>query len=244
MKLLMVTCADERIAAHTKHTHPIMRMFAEMWDADFKIIDVISYNKLDGSMWNFRIMTFYDLLGTYDRILHLDSDVVINKNCPNIFEIVPYDTIAFVFEDKGSRLENRRARIAHIKNTYGGNEEWTSGYFNAGVFVASRPHREIFTKIKGKFWGENSKVKGADQTHIGYQLMKQGHKYIDLGYKWNHMSMFSEPWNGSPSRFDSYIIHYAGSGGFPDKGKRSRNQLMIDDIERIYEGGLNVFRMV
>jgi len=46
--------------------------------------------------------------------------------------------------------------------------------------------------------------------------------------------MFSEPWNGSPSRFDSYILHYAGGGRFPDKGKQSRVQLIRDDIKKIY----------
>ena len=50
----------------------------------------------------------------------------------------------------------------------------------------------------------------------------------------NHTSIFSEPWNGSPSRFDSHIIHYAGRGAFPDKGKRSRVQLIRDDIKKTY----------
>lgn len=234
MKLLIATCADERVLAYTKHTHPIMKMFAEKWNADFKNFDNIFFNEFDVSRWSLRIAMLYDQLDTYDRILHLDSDVVINKNCPNIFEAVPDDTIGFVFEDKGSRLENRRKRIVRIKNLFGGNEKWTSGYFNAGMFVVSHLHREIFTSIDGVFWGEDFKVRGSDQTHLGYQIMKQGHKYIDLGYKFNHMSMFSEQWNGSPSRFDSYIIHYAGGAKFPDRGGRGRTQLMIDDVKRIY----------
>jgi lipopolysaccharide biosynthesis glycosyltransferase len=185
-------------------------------------------------MVNYRKIIFYDLLEIYDRILYLDSDIVINKNCPNIFWVVPYDTVGLVFEDKGSRLENRRARIMRIKNIYGGNEDWTSGLLNSGVLVVSHPHKEIFTKIKGKLWGQDFEAKGKNQTHFSYQLMKQGHKYIDLGYKWNHMSMFSEPWNGSASRFDSYIIHYAGGARFPDLGNRTRSELMRDDIARIY----------
>ena len=46
--------------------------------------------------------------------------------------------------------------------------------------------------------------------------------------------MFSEAWNGSPLRFYSYLIHYAGGGRFPDKGKRTREQLMRDDVKKIY----------
>ena len=234
MKLLIVTCADERIVTYTKHTHPIMRKFAEKWGAEFKVIDSILYSMLDGTLGHFRITALYDLLETYDRIFHLDSDIVINKNCPNIFEIVPYDTIGLVFEDKGSRLKNRRTRIFQIKNLFGDNEKWTSGYFNSGMFIASSLHKEMLTRMKGRYWGENFKVEDAGQTHLCYQLMNQGHKHIDLGYKWNHMSMFSEAWNGSASRFDSYIIHYAGDGRFSDKEGRSRTQLMIDDIEKIY----------
>lgn len=233
MKLLMATCSDDS-QAHAEYTLPIHKRFAREWHSDFKVLDDKSYDKFGYNMWNYRTMIFYDLLKTYDRIFYLDSDIVINKNCPNIFDAIPSDTIGLVFEDKGSRLKNRRARIAHIKNIHGGNEDWISGYFNGGMFVVSRLHREIFTKIDGKLWGEDFRVLGAIQAHLSYQIMKQGHKYIDLGYKWNHMSMFSESWNGSPSRFDSYIIHYAGGGRFPDKGRRNRMQLMKDDIEKIY----------
>lgn len=228
MKLLMVTRADVGTTDYLSHTLPILRIYAKKWGAEFKILDK-SYGPL---FW--RLMNFHKLLNEYDRVFHVDADIAITKTCPNIFEIVPYDTIGFVFEDKGSRLENRRTRIAHIKRIYGGNEDWTSGYFNSGVFIISRPHKEIFTKINGKLWGKDFKVMGPEQTHLNYQIMKQGHKYVDLGFKFNHMSMFSESWNGSPSRFDSYIIHYAGKAKFPDKRERNRNQLIRDDIEKIY----------
>lgn len=230
MKLLMATRADVGVIDYLPYTLPILKKYAKKWGAEFKILDK-SYGPV---FW--RLMSFYGLLDEYDRILYIDADVVITKTCPNIFEVVPYDTIGFVFEDKGSRLKNRQARIAHIKRIYGGNENWATGYFNEGVFVVSHPHKEIFTKINGKLWGEGLKSfeAGRAQTHYGYQIIKQGHKYVDLGFKFNHMSMFSEPWNGSPSRFDSYILHYAGHGAFPDKGKRSRVQLIADDITRIY----------
>ena len=48
------------------------------------------------------------------------------------------------------------------------------------------------------------------------------------------MSMFSESWNGSPCRYNSYVIHYAGQANFPDKGDRSRDDLIKDDFNLIY----------
>ena len=232
MRRLIVTRADIGKTDYLVNTLPIIIKYAYKCEADFKVLD-----ESHGPVFQ-RILSIYKFFDTYDRVVHLDSDMVITESCPNIFNVVPEDTIGLVFEDKGSRLTNRRSRITEIKKGYGGNDDWTSGYFNAGILVTSRVHREIFTRVNGKFWGEGmgrkARAMGADQTHVGYQIMKQGHKYVDLGYKWNHMSMFSEEWNGSKSRFDSHIIHYAGKARFPDKGERSRTQLMIDDIKKIY----------
>ncbi len=232
MKLLVVTRADESVVEYTQFTHPIIRMFAEKWGAEFKVLGTTNSEygtEFYAKMW--RVLEFYNIFEDYDRIFHVDSDVVINKTCPNIFEIVPSDTIGLVFEDKGSRLINRRERIAQIKARFGGNQHWVSGYFNMGVFLSSKMHRELFTKINGQLWEAD---RGLEQTHLSYQLMKLEYKYIDLGYEFNHMSMFSEPWNGNASRFDSHIIHYAGKAKFPDKGNRSRVQLIKDDVKEIY----------
>lgn len=227
MKLLMVTRADEDVASYTKYTHPILRMFAARWGAEFKILDAsLEINKV----WS--IMEIYDIFGDYDRILHIDSDIVINKNCPNVFDVVPYDTIGLVFEDKGSRLEARRLRIMKIRQRLRGDRHWTFGYFNMGVFLASKVHRDMFTRIYNLLWEADE---GLEQTHLNYQMRAFGYKYVDLGYKWNHMSMFSEAWNRNPSRFDSHIIHYAGGGKFADKGDRTMAQLIKDDTKRIYD---------
>lgn len=228
MKLLIATCADDSVKEYSQHTIPIFRTYAKECGADFKILSDLSYK--GKGMWNFRTMIFYDLFEVYDRIFYLDSDIVINKNCPNIFYAVPIDTVGLVLEDKGSRLANRQRRIVKIKARYDGNENWTVGFPNGGLYIVSKVHREIFTKIRSELYDGS----GLDGSHYMYQIKKQDHKYIDLGYKWNHMAMFSESWNGSPSRFDSYIIHYAGRAKFPDIGHRTRTQLIKDDIMKIY----------
>ena len=226
MKYLMVTRADKAVKGYAEYTIPILKKYAREWGVDFKILD-----SSFGSDHVWRILVLYNLLKSCDRILYIDSDIVINKNCPNIFNEVPFDTVGLVFEDKGSRLKNRRIEMAKIKQRFGGNEHWTCGYFNIGVFLVSRIHCDMFMKINGQLWSSGP---FPEQTHLNYQIMKLGYKYVNLGYKFNHMSMFSESWNGSPSRFDSYIIHYAGAYKFPDTGKRNKTQLIKDDIEKIY----------
>ena len=229
MKLLITTTADEKVREMTNLTHPIIKKFAKMWNADFLILDKDADCDVPMGKIHYRIMELYNLLGEYDRVIQFDSDIVINKNCPNLFEIVPYDETGTVLEDKGSRQDNRRDRIRQAQELWG-DLSWKEGYINTGVFVVSKPHREIFRKINGGYWTQL----GFDCIHLSYQIQRLGLKIFELDYRFNHMSMFSEEWNGSPSRFDSHIIHYAGNAKFPGKKKRSRVQLIRDDIDRIY----------
>lgn len=229
MKLLMVTRADDKYKAIADLTHPIMQGFAKQWDADFLVLNRDADCADRQSKALYRIMDIYDLLKEYDRVMNIDSDIVINKNCPNLFEMVPNDKIGVVFEDKGSRCKDRRQRIARVQIAWG-DIGWRKGYINIGTLLVSRLHREIFKKGAGRYW----KSLGYCDVHLGYHIHRLGFEIYELDWRFNHMSIFSESWNGGPSRFDSYIIHYAGTGAFPDKGKRSRVQLIKDDIARIY----------
>jgi len=229
MKKLIVTRADDKIKEMSALTHPIIKRFAEKWGASFLILKedfagVRSWGKV-----HYRIMELYNLFEKYDRIANIDSDVVINKSCPNIFDIIPYDKIVTIFEDKGTRQSIRLKRIAQIQAEWG-EIGWKENYINTGVFFVSKPHAEIFKRFKDKLWVDW----GYDDVHLGYQINRLDMKIHELDYRFNHMSMFSESWSGNASRFDSHIIHYAGQAGFPDKGKRTKVQQIRDDIGRIY----------
>ncbi len=235
MKLLIATRADNKIKTMANFTHPIIKAFANKWDADFLILGSESDAKDCSHHWgkiHYRIMKFYDLLSIYDRIIQLDSDLIINKNCPNLFDIVPYDKIGTIFEDIGCARRERLQRIALVQKIWG-KLNWNKGYINTGVFIVSRQHKEIFKKFNDKYWMQS----GFDDVLLGYQIHRLGFKIFELDWRFNHMSIFSDKWNGNASRFDSYIMHYAGQGAFSDKGKRSKTQLIKDDIERIY--GIN-----
>lgn len=232
MKLLVTTTADNNIKDMTGLTHPIIKHFAKKWDADFLVLDQDANCDVPMGKIHYRIMQLYYLLGEYDRILNLDSDIVINKDCPNLFNIVPYVCIGTIFEDKGSRLTNRRNRIKDVQLAWG-DVAWDRGYINTGVFVVSRSHRRIFRKFKDQYW---TKL-GFDCIHLGYQIHRLGLIIHELNYKFNHMSMFSEEWNrgfGSLSRYLSDIIHYAGQANFPDRGDRTRVELIRDDIQELW----------
>lgn len=224
MKKLVATVSDEQVSGYNIYTLPIIKEYASQCGADF--INLTNPYEGGKGWWNYRTMKFYDLLDEYDSIFYMDSDAIITKNCPNIFEVVPDDTIGVVFEDKGSRQPERRNRIQRINEFYGP-VNWSTGFMNGGIYIVHKCHKNIFKKTD-KLWG----YPGFDSGHISYHIAKYKLKHIDLGYSWNHMTMFSEPWCGA-NRFDSYIIHYAGNGIF-DQDCPSREEQIKRDFYRIY----------
>jgi len=228
MKLLMVTRADDKVKEIAELTHPVLKRYAEKWDADFLVLSE-DYDSKGWGIVHYRLMRLYDLLEKYDRILNIDSDVVINKTCPNLFDIVPYDKIGVIYEDVGTRELDRKNRIRLIQLKWG-NIGWIENYINSGVCLVSKPHREIFKRYNGKLWEKH----GYTDVFFGYQIHRLNLEIFELDWHYNHMSIFSEAWNGRASRFDSHIIHYAGHAAFPDKGKRTKTILIRDDMKRIY----------
>ena len=174
MKLLVATSADANLKEYTPYTLPIQKMWAERWGADYKVLDDPTYSRR--AMWCYRTLVFYDLFEMYDRIFYVDADVIINKNCPNVFEMVPHDTVGAVLEDKGSRRKERLDRIKRVK-AYLGEIDWQEGFFNMGVYIISRVHRDIFQRVNGKLWED----RGWDSPFYSYQIIRLGYKWIDLG---------------------------------------------------------------
>jgi lipopolysaccharide biosynthesis glycosyltransferase len=232
MKLAIVTRADSGVHHWIECTHQPIKEYAKKCGADFFVFDhdPVEMKHLNKYIF-WRILKVNELFDQgYDRILHIDTDVLVTKNAPNIFDEVPYDHIGVVYEDKGTRKADRIRRINSIQSDFG-DVGWKTGYLNEGVMLFSKCHRELFTSIDGKWVNTPN---GPSQGHFGWKIHKHDMKVIDLGYKYNHMSMFSESWNGNKSRFDSYFIHYAGGANFPDKGNRDRMKVANDDKIKIY----------
>lgn len=222
MKNLIVTRADNNLAfAHV--TIPLIQKYAERCNADFLIYDHNCADCPGNGRFHYRILKNYEMFLNYDRILSLDADILINKKCPDIFKVVPENYIGSVFEDKGSREQDRLERIVAIQQKFG-NIGWERNYINTGVFITSKHHREIFKKINDEYWTGL----GEDDVHIGYLIHKYGFIIYELSFLFNHMTMFSESWNSNHSRFDSFIIHYAGNGVFSEFCKNKTDQILYD----------------
>jgi lipopolysaccharide biosynthesis glycosyltransferase len=223
-KRLVVTRADNRVKKITELTHPVLRNYAKKCNADFNVTTGPSDEP--HPKYHYRSHKIYPMFDDYDRILHIDSDILVKDNCPNLFDMVPSDKVGVLFEDIGSRQENRRQRMKHIQAE---REDigWNKGYTNSGVLMLSNMHREIFNPDLHEYplWEKD----GTAELENGYRLKMLGFEVYELDYTFNHMSMFSEAWNNYASRFESYIIHYAGGGfyRFMPQWKQIKQDLVI-----------------
>tara|TARA_Y100000592_G_scaffold100786_1_gene182784 strand:+ start:8965 stop:10536 length:1572 start_codon:yes stop_codon:yes gene_type:complete len=233
-KLLITTRADAGIKEMTDITHPIIKKYAEKVGADFMVLSHVPPSDSGDGRPHYRILKHYELHEKYDRILHIDSDMIIMPNCPNLFEVVPYDKIGTVLEDKGSRKPARHNLIQSAQDKFG-HIGWNSEYINTGIILTSKCHRDIFQAIDGEYWTGF----GSDDVQLGYLIKKNGFEIMDLPFQYNHMTMFSEPWNGSPNRFKSNIIHYGGRGVFDENVKTKMDQIR-KDYDRIYGDNMRI----
>ena len=230
MKKLITVRADSNISGYTDITLPLIKKYAEKWGADFKLLtEEFTYSTVSDGKFHYRILKLGDLLDEYDKILNLDADIIINKNCPNPFEVFNEDYIYTCLEDKGSRKMQRHQVINNIQKQFG-NIGWRNEYINTGFFMVSKKHKDIFQPIKNTYWNGF----GFDDALLGYNIKKLKLDIKDIGYKYNHMIMFNEAWNGKPKRFNSFIIHYAGAGVFDNKIPNKFKQIK-KDFNTIYE---------
>jgi hypothetical protein len=177
--------------------------YCEKYDLPLEVITQPKYGIKPFDMYANLVNLFeknqvYDLFEKYDRILRLDWDIIIAPNCPNLFEIVPEDKIGGVFEDVGPEKLERRARMKDMQDQLG-NINWTSGYLNSGVIVASKHHKEIFNTSMEEI-NVVQKLKNIvcpEQDYFNYVVRKLGFEIYNLNYHFNHMTIFSGSWNGS-----------------------------------------------
>lgn len=181
----------------------------------------------------------YDLFEKYDRILRLDYDMIITPNCPNLFEIVPEGMIGGVFEDVGiAKLD--RINQMRIIQSYLFDVGWKSGYINAGVVVASKQHKDVFNISIDEICMMQAMldIVMPEQDYLNYMIKKLGFGVHELSYKFNHIKYFDG------NRFDSYIIHYAGSYVYDvdlrvkrenEVNRGRRRELTSEQMKRDYE---------
>ncbi|HME54670.1 MAG TPA: hypothetical protein VKM55_20855 [Candidatus Lokiarchaeia archaeon] len=223
-RAVVTLCIGTGADAFGKYSHPAMKRYAMKVHADFIKLDQPKIGFTASRNFNpilFEKYQVQDVLEDHDRVLFLDTDILITPRALDIFNAVPPDKIGGVFEDFGTEQVHRRDLIQKVQECLG-DVGWTDGFINSGVFVVSKLHRDIFRmhETYGFYDGEY------EQTNTNWYMRKAGFDIINLDYRFNFMGIHRIYYG--PVHRDAYFIHYAGGGLFPWVPR-------IDQIKNDYE---------
>lgn len=182
----------------SKITIPFIKGYANKINADFLNISEHNENYIT-QKWNKFLI--HELLNKYKRIIYFDIDLIIREDCPNLFDIVPESKLGMFNE---GRYSERKEFIIQASEYY--NEpikDWDGKFYNSGVMVISRIHKQIFKMPKGIDFVET------DQPYINLRIVRDKIDMFELDFKFNRMSILDK-FIGI-SRLDSYVVHYAGA---------------------------------
>lgn len=197
-------------------SHQVFQAYCERWGLAF---EQITEKRFRSAPWfanrrqrlSFEKFQLRDLLDTYERILYVDGDVLIRANCPNVFDIVAPIQFGCVFEDVGKSAWKRREEWEKVQKRLGHLNMGELRYFNAGVMVVSREHRELFDLNPRKM----ARGRWPDQTTFNYYVRKRHYAVCELAPKFNMLECFGEDFFVDKKRRNAYIIHYAGMPNKP-----------------------------
>lgn len=157
-------------------THPSISRYATNIGADFEVITYLNH-----SSPHWEKFEIYNLLSAYDRILYVDTDVLISSDCPDLFKIVPKHLFAAFNEG------------AYFDRKY-------PDYFNTGVMVIPRRSRDIFLKPDVE---QGNIETFFEQDFLNERIQRYcEYPVFNLSHKFNKMDFIQAP---------GYIIHKAGN---------------------------------
>lgn len=169
----------------------------------YPIVGEYSYGKFEKNQ-------IYDLFDEYDRILRLDIDTVINPDAPNVFDFDDKYLYA-VREDVNDVEVHRQSELRQIQKDLGRIEGWNTHYYNGGVVLASKQHREVFNIEKIDFDLNLGILK--EQNVFNWRVNKLGFEIKNLGPEFNYFTGIDPiGFNVDSVRRKAYIIHHTVQG--------------------------------
>lgn len=196
-KAVLTIAAGEFHQKMAEISHPLIRSYAHRVGADFIVWD----DDRGHSTPHYRKLDIYSLLDEYDRVLYVDTDILIREDAPDLFKIVPENSFAAF--DEG-RFDERAINMQEYLGKRGVSPSaWNGKYYNTGVLLASKCHKPVFFPpiVESQNYYE--------QTHLNFMLHVTKTKIYELNYKFNRLSILDK-FTGE-ERHDSYFLHYAGA---------------------------------
>lgn len=218
MKTAVATlCVGAGNQAMRKLTYPWIIDYAERIGADFINIARCFGDRFLG-IPNYEKLQCISLLDIYDRVIYLDSDIIVSPHCPNLFDTVPSDQIGAFMASRYTNLHNHTntevmRALGEIDWRRESRDGSTLESFNSGVLILSKPQQPALeqalsaAEIWCRYRGEHSpQTLLKDQPVLNYIVQKNKLRIMDITYRFNHTNARGK----SPDRFASHMIHYAG----------------------------------
>jgi hypothetical protein len=198
-------------------THPSIRAYSERIGAEFIVIDRQQVSETSPHYEKFQI---FSLLNKHERVIFVDTDAIVRGDCPSLFDVVPENRLGMA--DEGAYKDRRQAMVdAYVAYGEEPPKDLDGQYFNTGVIVASRAHKDVFRKPAKEIWNFY------EQSYLNMAIRKHRVATQDIGYKFNRMNCMDG--RTGEHRLMSYVVHYAGVLGGLDK-------LIPADLERWRRG--------
>jgi hypothetical protein len=202
MNAVLTISMGESYKKIAEKTHPSIKAYAEKINAEFICIDQKDISQTTPHWEKFKI---YSLLNKYNRIIYLDTDIIIRDDCPNLFDVVPEGELG-VFNEAPFTDRSKELMIDICKQYDVKLKKWNGKYYNTGVMVISRKNKEIFKKPEQEIFSFYEQ--GYLNMIISLEQEKDAIKIFELTHYFNRMTCMDRI--TGEERFNSYIIHYAG----------------------------------
>jgi lipopolysaccharide biosynthesis glycosyltransferase len=159
-RAVVTICLGDEFQSVAQLTTPFMEAYANTVHADFIRIDRA---ERIGPTHHFEKYQLQQVLDSYDRILYVDADVLIARTAPDLFSLVPQDHFGAYLASAHSRCHDKA--IDQIQEALG-RLVWTRDYFNSGVMLVGRAHRDVFDLCHGVY------LSFYEQTQLNYNVRK------------------------------------------------------------------------
>ena len=179
----------------------------------------VKYNYFDS---HYLRLSIPSLMPNIDKILYLDSDMIITKSLRELFEIDIENYYAIAVED------TYLSRVISFKKMHGLDENDT--YFNSGVLMINNKLliKDNLEKMFYKDFLKYGNTGHADQDILN-RILKGKVKFVD--YRWNFLS-HRKVYNNPPNINSINIIHYAGEKPW---NKDSHKAFFIEEFWNYYQ---------
>ena len=128
-------------------------------------------------------------LRKYKRVLVLDDTVVVRKDAPDVFDLVPVVALGATVEDPRVRKPEEAKQSLEISCLrYGIPCNTEEAWFNSGVLVASWPQLGMVETLPP--WDSFERVLHWDQGYLNAMRLKYEVPLVDLGYAFNWVGSF------------------------------------------------------